>query len=248
MADDARHSDGILREARSSLVNNRDYGGRRRQVAQGAARIKRGHFGRKLRNVAFAVVGIWLGLSIIGGIISGIGFTGLAIGALATVAAVWIFGQYPKLKVPSRADINPASTDVKALVGRTELWLESQRRALPAPAVKLVDTIGLQLDSLGEQLVGLDQASPQAAEVRKLVGQYLPDMVDGYRKIPGHLRSEPRAGTTPEKQLLDGLQTISTEIDSVTRQLATGALDDLAIKTRYLEYKYGDAANDGAPS
>ena len=247
MADDARNSDLILRQAKLSLADQRA-GGRRRPTAQGAARIKRGHFGRKLRNIAFAVVGIWLGLSIIGGIIGGVGFTGLAVGALATVAALWLFGQYPTLKMPSRADLNPNTSDVKALVGRTELWLESQRRALPAPAVKLVDTIGLQLDALGDQLVGLDQASPQAAEVRKLVGEHLPDMIDGYRKIPDHLRREERTGVTPEKQFLDGLQTISTEIDSVTRQLAAGALDNLAIKTRYLEYKYGDAANEGAPS
>ena len=175
--------------------------------------------------------------------INTIGFTGLVMGAAATVAAVWLFGSYPKLKVPSRADIDPASPDVRALVGRTELWLESQRRALPAPAVKLVDQIGLQLDALGEQLVGLDQASPQAVEVRKLVGQHLPEMIDGYQKIPEQLRHEERAGTTPAKQFVDGLQTISGEIDSVTRQLAAGALDNLAIKTRYLEYKYGDAAN-----
>ena len=240
MPGEARNSDVIIREARQSLALQR--AGGRRLAPQGARRIKRGHFGRKLRNVAFAVVGIWLGLTILGTIISGIGFTGLAMGAAATVAAVWLFGSYPKLKVPSRADIDPASPDVRALVGRTELWLESQRRALPAPAVKLVDLIGLQLDALGEQLVGLDQASPQAVEVRKLVGQHLPEMIDGYQKIPEQLRHEERAGTTPAKQFVDGLQTISGEIDSVTRQLAAGALDNLAIKTRYLEYKYGDAA------
>ena len=240
MPGEARNSDVIIREARQSLALQR--AGGRRVAPQGAQRIRRGHFGRKLRNVAFAVVGIWLGLTILGSIISGIGFTGLAMGVAATVAAVWLFGSYPKLKVPSRADIDPASPDVRALVGRTELWLESQRRALPAPAVKLVDLIGLQLDALGEQLVGLDQASPQALEVRKLVGQHLPEMIDGYQKIPEQLRHEERAGTTPAKQFVDGLQTISGEIDSVTRQLAAGALDNLAIKTRYLEYKYGDAA------
>ena len=240
MPGEARNSDVIIREARQSLALQR--AGGRRVAPQGAQRIRRGHFGRKLRNVAFAVVGIWLGLTILGSIISGIGFTGLAMGVAATVAAVWLFGSYPKLKVPSRADIDPASPDVRALVGRTELWLESQRRALPAPAVKLVDLIGLQLDALGEQLVGLDQASPQAVEVRKLVGQHLPEMIDGYQKIPEQLRHEERAGTTPSKQFVDGLQTISGEIDSVTRQLAAGALDNLAIKTRYLEYKYGDAA------
>ena len=246
MAGEAKNSDLILQQARSSLVEQRA-GGRRRSIGQGSAAIKTRHFGRKLRNIALAVVGIWVGLSIIGGIISGIGFTGLAIGAAATVAAVWVFGQYPKLKVPSRADINPNTTDVRALVGRTELWLESQRRALPAPAVTLVDHIGQQLDALGAQLVGLDQSHPQAAEVRKLVGEHLPDMIDGYRKIPDQLRNEERAGTTPAQQFVAGLQTISHEIDSVTRQLATGALDNLAIKTRYLEYKYGEPATEGVP-
>ena len=35
---------------------------------------------------------------------------------------------------------------------------------------------------------------------------------------------------------------ISGEIDSITRQLAEGSLDDLAIKHRYLDYKFGEAA------
>ena len=90
MPGETRNSDVIIREARQSLALQR--AGGRRLAPQGAQRIKRGHFGRKLRNVAFAVVGIWLGLTILGSIISGIGFTGLAMGVAATVAAVWLFG------------------------------------------------------------------------------------------------------------------------------------------------------------
>ena len=245
MAGESHTSEGIIRAAGQSLADQRAGGRRGSSIGKGSAAIKTRHVGRKLRNIVFAVVGIWLVLSVIGGLISGIGFTGLAVGAALSLLAVWLLGQYPKLKVPSRADLNPASPDVHALVGRTELWLESQRAALPAPAVQLVDKIGLQLDALGDQLVGIDQSHPQAAEVRKLVGVHLPDMIDGYRKIPDALRHEDRAGSTPAKQFVDGLQTISFEIDSVTRQLAAGALDNLAIKTRYLEYKYGDQADDG---
>ena len=36
--------------------------------------------------------------------------------------------------------------------------------------------------------------------------------------------------------------TPSGEIDSITRQLAEGSLDDLAIKHRYLDYKFGEGA------
>ena len=60
------------------------------------------------------------------------------------------------------------------------------------------------------------------------------------------MRYEERGGTNPTKQLLGSLETISFEIDSVTRQLAAGAIDNLAIRTRYLDYKYGEGiAADG---
>ena len=68
-------------------------------------------------------------------------------------------------------------------------------------------------------------------------------MIDSYRKIPANLRTETRAGATPDQQLTEGLGKISKEIDHVTRQLAEGTLDDLAVKHRYLDYKYGDPAD-----
>ncbi|MCC6926485.1 hypothetical protein [Novosphingobium sp.] len=244
MAGEAHQSDMIIGAARRSLVDQR--AGGRRVLPQGARQIRRGHLGRKLRNVALAVGAIWIGLSIVGTVIEGIGFSGLMLGALATAGAVWLFGKYPQMKMPGIEDLNPAQTDVRRLVGQTELWLEGQRAALPPPAVQLVDHIGLQLDVLGAQLAQSDQDHPKAGEVRKLVGEHLPGLVQGYRQIPEHLRYEERAGSSPNKQLLDGLQTISAEIDSVTRQLAMGPIDNLAIQTRYLEYKYGEADEGGS--
>jgi len=71
-------------------------------------------------------------------------------------------------------------------------------------------------------------------------------MIEAYRKIPAHLRREERGGATPDQQLVDSLGKISSEIDQVTRQLADGALDDLAIRTRYLDYRYGAAGEPEA--
>lgn len=245
MTDPATQSDQIIGAARRSLAAQR-VGGRR--VPQGARRIKRGHLGRKLIRIAVAVMVLWMVLGVIGAIINGIGFTGLMLGALATLAAVWAFGRYPRMQTPSLADLNPAQADVRALVGKTELWLESQRRALPAPAVRLVDTIGLQLDVLGDQLRHVDQNHPKAIDVRKLVGEHLPRLIDDYRQIPAHLRDEENAGASPDARFVSGLSTISAEIDSLTRQLAAGAIDNLAISTRYLDYKYGDALEEGRTS
>ncbi|MXP26170.1 hypothetical protein GRI39_08990 [Altererythrobacter indicus] len=241
MADLTHDSDRLIDQGRA-LVQDNQAGGRHRQavsIGRGSAEAKRNHLIRKIKRIAISIVVIVVTAGIIGGIVNGIGFTGVMLTMLAIFAAIVAFTVFPRMKVPKRADLNRG--DVQQLVSRTELWLEAQRPALPAPAVGLIDQIGVQLDGLGVQLDGIDQTHPAAVETRKLVGETLPEMVDAYRKIPQHLRREARNGSTPDAQLTESLGKISEEIDSVTRQLADGALDDLAIRTRYLDYRYGTA-------
>lgn len=247
MADLTRESDRLLGEGRALLRDNQE-GGRHRRVpsiGDGSARLKRSNLRTRIRNVLLVVSAIWLAGGILGAIVEGIGILGVLALLVATVVAVGIFAQFPRLKTPTRADITRGG-DVRQLVGRTELWLEAQRPALPPPAVTLVDQLGVQLDGLGRQLEGVDQNHPKAREVRSLIGEQLPEMIDSYRRIPSQMRTEQRAGSTPDEQLTQSLKTISGEIDSITRQLAEGSLDDLAIKHRYLDYKFGSGA-DAAP-
>lgn len=242
MGDLTRESQRLIEEGRRLRDDNRSGGRHRRSVSigEGSAREKRKHLMTKVRNVVIALFALWVGMGVLGLIVDGIGFAGIMALIVASVVAVGILGNYPKMKVPKRAEINKGN--VQQMVARTELWLEHQRPALPPPAVNLVDQIGVQLDGLGYQLDGLDQNHPKAREIRSLVGEQLPEMVDSYRKIPAHLRTEKRAGVTPDEQLTDSLAKISGEIDSITRQLAEGSLDDLAIKHRYLDYKFGSGA------
>ncbi len=247
MGDLTRDSDRILGDGRALLRDNRDGGRHRRQpsIGEGSARIKRSNLRTRIRNVLLAISAIWLATGVLGAILNGIGILGVLALIVSTVVAVAVFGNYPRLKTPTRSDIARGG-DVKQLVGRTELWLEAQRPALPAPAVTLVDQLGVQLDGLGYQLEGIDQNHPKAREIRSLVGEQLPEMIDSYRRIPPQMRKEARGGETPDDQLTKSLKTISGEIDSITRQLAEGSLDDLAIKHRYLDYKFGGGA-DAAP-
>ncbi|MGN6498394.1 MAG: hypothetical protein ACTHK5_13820 [Tsuneonella sp.] len=241
MSDSTRESERIMGEARQSLAVQRAGGLHRapRSIGRGSAALKSRHLAAKLRRILMVVAGIVFAAMVGGIVLDGIGTTGVLVVLMAVVAAVVLFSAFPKMEAPRRADLNKG--DVKQMVGRTELWLERQRPALPPPAANLVDQIGVQLDALGLQLEGIDQNHPAAREVRTLVGETLPGMVDSYRKIPDHLRREERAGATPDQQITESLGKISAEIDHVTRQLASGALDDLAVKTRYLDYKYGDA-------
>src|SRR3546814_2733802 len=68
---------------------------------------------------------------------------------------------------PSEATITTEKLDeapLKYLPMRTEQWLERQRSTLPTSAQRLLDGIGQRLETLGPQLVNLDDASPAASE------------------------------------------------------------------------------------
>lgn len=240
MNDTTRESDRILHAAKQSLALQRDGGVHRRpSIGRGSAELKMKSLLTKVRNVALAIFAIWLGAGIAGAFLNGIGFWGVMAVVIASAVAVAVFSNFPKVRTPKRAELKQGNP--QQMVARTELWLEAQRPALPAPAVQIVDRIGLQLDALGLQLETIEPTHPAVSEVRELVGEYLPETIENYRRIPAHLRREEHAGKTADERLTESLSKLSGEVDRVTRQLAEGALDDLAIRSRYLEYRYGGA-------
>ena len=238
MAGAADDSARILAEARGSLTQQRAGGRRLQPIGRRSAERRRLHATRKAMRVLGAVAAVVIATMAAGLLLGGIGITGLFFAVLAAAAAVIFFSAWPRLGVPEIDKINRG--DVRTMVGNTELWLESRRPALPAPAVAIVDRIGGQLDVLGVQLEGLDNNRPEAVEIRKLIGESLPDVVSTYTRIPAHLRSERQGGRSPDEQLAESLGRISGEIDQITRDLAAGEIDGLAVRTRYLGYKYGE--------
>lgn len=236
----ARRSDRIMDDARRVRDDNRNGGRHRRQesIGRGSKQLKWKHLKKKGLRMALAVGAIWVAASVLGVILDGLGFEGVMLTGLATALGLYVFGKYPKMKVPKRPDI--LKGDERQLVARTELWLEHQRDSLPRAAQAILQELGVRLDALSQQLAKVPAEHETARDIRKLVGETLPEMVDSYQKIPEHLKSEERSGATPDQQITQGLQKISNEIDSITRQLAQGSLDNLAITHRYLDYKYGE--------
>lgn len=210
---------------------------RTREVHRGGAlyQQRRQSIGKRLTRIAIADALILIGAVVIGlgmplGMFGALGVMALLI---ATTLALAIFPVEP---APSPERIREA--DIRALPGQTQAWLATQRPALPAPAVTLVDQISLRLNTLEPQLARLHNDDPAAQEVRKLVGEQLPEFLKGYGEVPQPLRSVERNGRTPDAQLVDGLKVIDREIAEMTEQLAQGSLDSLATRGRYLEIKY----------
>ncbi|HEV2567401.1 hypothetical protein [Sphingomonas sp.] len=185
---------------------------------------------RMMRRMFFATLAILVG-AIVWGMISPIGASGVMAVALAVMLAwvgVILFTAEPAAKAEELPQV-----PLKALPARTEQWLESQRLALPAPANRLIDQIGVRLEGLAPCVQHLDEREPAAAEVRRLIGEELPELVRGYQRVPQQLR---RQG--PDSQLLDGLRLVESELGRMTEQLASGHLDQLATQGKYLELKY----------
>jgi hypothetical protein len=214
---------------------------RYRAVGRRARARHRQDLFRRFRRAVIAAALVVVG-AFIAGLVMPIGSTGLLI-AMALLLASLVFLFIPTL--PNVRTDTLAETRLADLPLKTEIWLENQRKALPAPAVPILDAIGTRLETLTPQLSRLNEKDPAALEIRKLLSDHLPELVSGYQSIPQPLRAQPKNGRVPDAQLVEGLSVIEQQIGTMTESLASGDLDKLATTNRYLELKYQEAKELG---
>ena len=194
-----------------------------------------------------ALVAINLVATLIFGALGLIASMVVALAPLLLVAAVgalgaWFLGQRHRRRVVPRLE-DLAAAPMDRVVGTAQVWLEAQRPRLPTPAARQIDIIGAQLDTLAAQLAGVDSES-HLGDLRRLVAETLPKVVSAYTEVPAALRGAAHAGATPDEQLSRSLVTISAEVDRASKALAEGALDQLAIQSRYLDLRYGEGQSE----
>ncbi|MEQ1547507.1 MAG: hypothetical protein ABL918_02530 [Chakrabartia sp.] len=224
-------SDRILQRAEAALRRH----GSEPRLAQRARQRQRAGFFRKLGRVAMVAGGLVIGLPLWGLMVGPVGTTGLMLAVLAVIVAAVAIMLMPNRNLGVE---NVPTTDLARLPLRTEEWLSNQRAALPAPAARLVDGIGVKLEMLAPQLQALNDKEPAAFEIRRLIADELPELINGYARVPHHLRAEGLNGMSPDKQLVDGLAVVDSELARMSEQLAAGDLNKLATQGRYLEIKY----------
>jgi uncharacterized membrane protein len=198
---------------------------------------------RRIRRAFLALFGIFIVALTAGLILGGLSFTTTVLTTLLAFAVFLVLSIYPA--TPKLRAEELGSATLPELAGSAELWLETRRRALPNAAVDAVDMIGVRLEQLAPQLATLQDNGPAAHEVRKLLSEHLPSLVDSYTRIPAELRNKTHAGSTPSQQLVEGLNVIAGQIEAMSLDLSRGDLDALATRGRFLETKYIDASDDG---
>jgi hypothetical protein len=227
-------SDDIIARAEELLKRHSDSSQLMKRARGRSLRNARTKMGRIILFLALVAIGaVLFGLAI-----APLGVTGVLATAVIGIAGTLLLSIFPRDGWSSASEL--PTTDLALLPLRTEEWLVDQRKALPPPAQRLVDGIGTRLEVLSNQLRSLDEKEPAAAEIRRLVAHDLPELVNGYGRVPSNLRKEGLNGISPDRQLLDGLGVVESELKRMSEQLAAGDLNKLATQGRYLELKYQD--------
>lgn len=198
---------------------------------------RRESIGKRLGRIAIADIAILVAATVIGWIMP-LGIGGALLVMMMLVATTFGLAVMPGSAMPEIKPETFHQTPLRILPLKTEQWLDRQRGGMPAAATRQADGIARRLETLGPQLAGLDENTPAAGEIRKLLADNLPGLVESYAAVPVPLRKVERNGKTPDQQLADGLAVIEREIAQMTEQLASGDLDLLATRGRYLQIKY----------
>lgn len=191
--------------------------------------------GRRLRNMLLGALAVVLSAFLFGMFVAPLGFLGIVVTALAAMTAMAFLSSWPREREPTLEALPQVA--LPALPAQVEDWLETQRKALPAPAVREVDRIMAQLDALSPQLKKLDPTSPMAEDARRLLGDHLPRLVRSYAEVPATHRASPEASA----HFREGLKVVGTEIDRMTTTIARESLTALEVEGRFLETRYKGA-------
>lgn len=213
-----------------------------RSIGKRSRAYKVRHMGQKLLRVVLWWIALLIGSTAFSLIVSPLGVTGVIVIALLALMGSIMLGIFPRMAGVTESNL--LESDVASLPVKTEIWLEAQRPALPAPAQHIIDRIGPELDTLATQLKSLDPREPANDEVRRLVGEHLPELVNGYKRVPPSMRGQSSSGgRSADQELVEGLSVIEREIKTMSQSIARGDLDALATRGRYLEMKYQGDGN-----
>jgi hypothetical protein len=208
-------------------------GARRRYYGRMAKSV-----GRRIGNMGLAIAGLIAATIAFSQIVGPIGWTGLFIVSLLTLATLALFSVWPG--EPKRIAYNE-QLPTRTVIQQLESLLVRERPALPGPATRRVDAISAQLPLLEAKLEQIPALDPLAQDARRLMGKHLPELIERYERVPAEYRRvRDGEGMTVDERLTAGLDTASQALEDLARKLAREDLDAFETQGRFIESRYKD--------
>jgi hypothetical protein len=196
--------------------------------------------GKKLANIGMALVALVVATIAFGLFVGPIGWTGLFIVSVLTLAILVLFAMVPA--EPKRVAYSE-ELPTKTVVRQLSAMLSRERTALPAPAARRIDAIGATLPLLEQRLTEIDPLDPLAQDARRLMGKHLPDLIDRYERVPAPYRQEKDGeGMTVDERLVASLDAARTALDDMADRLSRSDREAFETQGRFIESRYKDPA------
>jgi hypothetical protein len=202
-----------------------------------------GDVAKRVANMGMAI-GLLVVATIGFGLVVGpIGWTGLFIVALATLAILLFFSF--RSNEPKRVAYNE-QLPTDAVVRQLKSILSRRRDALPSPAAQRADAIGAQLPLLESRLAEVDPLDPLAQDARRLMGKHLPELIDRYERIPADYRRQTDGeGLTADQRLVASLDAARQALGEIGDKLVQGDRQAFETQGRFIESRYREGGGGG---
>ena len=195
---------------------------------------KRREVGKRLTRASYLGGGAGAGLVGYEVLIGSMGMPGLATAGAAAAVGIGATLFWP---ARSNAGRKISREELDALIGDAEHWLLEQREILPGRALPAFDMIFFRLNDLHPRLATLEPNSTLAWDLRRLLTNHLPRLVQSYSELPATVR-DPDAELL--QRLIDGLGTLDEELIRICHEASREHLTTFEAQERFLEARYKD--------
>ena len=160
------------------------------------------------------------------------------VGALFGIAALAL-NYSANGSVPSVAKVAEAAKETGLAAAASWIWANMLAVAMPTQARQIAETLRSHIAEL--QAIALGDGHPIVAEVTRMLDKDLRDLLVRYKRVEVARRILPGQATLGDAELVNGLVQIEQALVEKRKTLATAALNDLKVETRFLELKHGSA-------
>jgi len=210
----------------------------RRAAKKRRAQRRWEEYGRRAKRSGFVMAGLLLALLAVSIYSPGLFLAWIfAVPVILFAGIVLMFQPTRHAKrMETEARLTPHTLPLPELAVRAEEGLLERCDELPGRALPAADRIMAGLREIQPHLYELGPADEAlAGDIRRLVGQHLPQLVDSYLALPDQSRG---SGSESSRRFVESLDIVAGEMDHLLEQCCRDRQSSFDTHSRFIETRY----------